>query len=78
MFRYGLGIKAADAVTGLEGIVTARAQYLNGNVCYCIQPPAVDHKPASQVEWVDEAMLVVIGPGFDPPEDKWLMEGQGD
>ena len=38
MFKYKLGLKAADKITGFEGILTARCEYLTGCNRYCIQP----------------------------------------
>lgn len=63
MFKHQLGCEARDIVTGLEGVITSRTEYLNGCVRYCIQPRAVDNKPAHEVEWVDEQQIEVIGDG---------------
>lgn len=33
-----LGARAKDRITGFEGVITARIEYLNGCVQYCIKP----------------------------------------
>lgn len=62
-----LGQKARDKVTGVEGIITGRIQYLYGCDQYCIVPPAKDGKVISG-EWFDEGRVQVIGDGIAPAE----------
>lgn len=55
-----LGDKVRDTVTGLEGIVTSRSEFLNGCIRVGIQPQEVkDGKPADSV-WVDEPQCEVV------------------
>lgn len=63
-----LGVKAKDVVSGLEGIITARCQYLNGCVQYCLTPSvgADGKKPDSF--YIDEGQIVETGPGISVPE----------
>jgi hypothetical protein len=63
-----LGKKVADKVTGLEGIVTGRAEYLYGCTQYCVVPVAKDGK--ADGSWFDEGRLEVIGNGILPEEVK--------
>lgn len=59
-----LGQRARDIVTGTEGIITARAEYLNGCVRYCVQPQVSEaHQIADKVEWVDHQQLQVLDDG---------------
>ena len=62
-----LGKKAKDKITGFEGILTAKAQYLYGCTQYCLTPPAKDGKTLTS-EWFDEGRIEVIGEGVAPEE----------
>ncbi len=62
-----LGKKAKDKITGFEGIITGRAQYLYGCDQYCIVPPAKDGK-IEQGQWFDEGRVEVVGRGVLPEE----------
>lgn len=62
-----LGQKARDKVTGFEGILTGKAQYLYGCTQYCIVPPAKDSK-IEDSHWFDEGRIEVIGPGVQPAD----------
>jgi hypothetical protein len=55
---YDLGAKAKDKITGFEGIITARCEYLSGDNQYFIEAPAKDGK--SENAWVVEDRLVVL------------------
>ena len=57
-----LGQKVRDIVTGLEGVATARIEYLNGCVQYCIKPPIRDGK-SSDAEYIDHQQLEVVDDG---------------
>lgn len=50
-----LGQKAEDKITGFYGVITARAQQLNGPDQYRLQPPcALKNNVLLQPEWFDE------------------------
>lgn len=57
-----LGQKARDKITGFEGIITGRAQYLTGCDQYALAPPARDGKIESS-QWFDEGRIEVTGAG---------------
>lgn len=57
-----LGRRMRDRVTGLEGIATARVEYLNGCVQFCIKPPLNEGKPMD-AEYVDQQQLEVVDAG---------------
>ena len=62
-----LGVFARDKVTGIEGIVTGRSEYIYGCTQYCIVPKAVDNKRMDG-EWFDEGRIKVIGAGISATE----------
>lgn len=62
-----LGQKACDKITGFEGILTGRAQYLFGCDQYCIAPPAKDGK-INDSQWFDEGRIAVIGASVKPED----------
>lgn len=62
-----LGKAARDKVTGFEGIITGRAEYLYGCAQYCIVPSAVDGK-LGEGHWFDEGRIEVLGPGIAPAD----------
>ncbi|MBB6218018.1 hypothetical protein HNQ80_004155 [Anaerosolibacter carboniphilus] len=62
-----LGKKAKDKITGFEGIITGRAQYLYGCDQYCIAPPARDGE-IKHSEWFDEGRILVVGDGVKPED----------
>ena len=64
MHRFTLGEKIRDKVSGLEGIASARLEYLNGCVQYCISP-RID-KDGKRVEgwYVDQQTLELVGSGI--------------
>lgn len=72
-----LGITARDRITGFQGVVTGKVEYISGcNQCL-LTPPAKDGALV-QAEWLDEQRLAPVEaerivlengatPGFDRP-----------
>lgn len=58
-----LGKLAKDKVTGFQGIVTGRAQYLTGCTQYVVVPPVAVGGGFQHGEWFDEGRLEVVGDG---------------
>lgn len=57
-FKFEMGHKAKDMVTGFKGIITARAQYITGCDQYFLQPEMKkDH--LADGKWYDENRLGV-------------------
>lgn len=53
-----LGQKAEDKITGFYGVITARAQQLNGPDQYRLQPPcAKNNNILLEPEWFDEERI---------------------
>lgn len=79
-----LGQRVRDIVSGFTGIATAKCEYLNGCVQYCVKPPCKDNKQEDgmyidhqQLEVVDDGILSQIapketgGPAADTPRDRY-------
>ena len=64
MFTHELGKKAKDKITGFQGILTARCEFLTGCNRYCIQPTELkDGKPIDSI-YFDEAQIEIISDGI--------------
>ena len=64
-----LGQKAKDKITGFEGIIIGRAQWMFGCDQYCIVPEAKDGE-IKDSHWFDEGRIEIIGEGIKPAEVK--------
>lgn len=65
-----LGEKVQDKVTGFIGIATAKVEYLNGCVQYCVKPEIGKDKKYPDGQYIDDAQLVVIGKGISIKKEK--------
>lgn len=65
MSEIKLGAKAKDKVTGFEGIVIGKINYLFGCNQYGLSPEAKDGKVLDSA-WFDEGRIEIIGPGIAP------------
>ena len=59
-----LGQKAKDKITGFEGVITGRAQYLFGCDQYSIVPVVDKDGKVSDTQWFDEGRIEIIGTGM--------------
>ena len=57
------GSKVKCKITGFEGIATARVEYINGCIQYCIKPKAGKDGKITEGEYLDEQQLEVVGEG---------------
>jgi len=64
-----LGKEAKDKITGFDGIIIGKINYLFGCSQYGISPKCVDGK-VNGTEWFDEGRVEVIGNGIAPKEVK--------
>ena len=64
-----LGKEARDKVTGFEGIIIGKINYLFGCAQYGISPKAKDGK-VNETNWFDEGRIEIIGEGIAPDEVK--------
>lgn len=62
-----LGLKGRDKVTGFEGVITARAQYLTGCDQYNLVPPVSAGK-LEPAQWFDEGRIEITGAGVTAAE----------
>lgn len=58
-----LGTEAKCVVSGFTGILTARCEYLNGCVQYCITPPVNDKGEHVDGRYIDEHQLEFVSHG---------------
>jgi hypothetical protein len=66
-FRFGLGDKVKDRITGMAGIVVSRSEHLFGCERYWVEPQ--DMKDGKPVEgrWFDQDSLVLVKAGVIAP-----------
>ncbi len=65
-----LGQKAKDKVTGFQGILVGRAEYLFGCTQYCMCPTVDSDGKVRDSQWFDEGRIEVIGEGIAPSQVK--------
>lgn len=58
-----LGCKAEDIITGREGIITAKIEYINGCIQFCITPKVDKDGKAPEPLWVDWQRVKVCDEG---------------
>lgn len=56
-----LGSEVEDVVTGFKGIITARAEYLNGCMRLYVQPKVDKDGKHQEGLWIDEPQLIMTG-----------------
>ena len=64
-----LGMKIKDSLTGFEGFVTARCEYMNGCVQYIIRPATLKDGSPQNTVWLDEQQIIPLE-GEDEGEDE--------
>lgn len=72
-FKFKLGALARDKVSGLEGIITQRVQFMNGCVQYVIKPPAKDGNHPEAYSY-DEQQVEVLNDGISEELDIYKKE----
>ncbi len=58
-----LGVRARDMVTGFEGIITGRAEYLNGCTQFVLTPPVDEDGKSQKGQWIDNGQLEFVDLG---------------
>ncbi len=70
-FQLNLGTTICDKITGFEGVITGRVEYLTGCVQYLLTPKIAEDGSHRNGEWFDEGRLVdcdaPAGPDMQPP-----------
>ena len=59
IFKYNMGSKAKDRITGVKGTITARSEFITGCVQYMLEGESKDNE-APKTHWVDEDRLVIL------------------
>ena len=72
MFKFELGQKVKDTVTGFEGIVTGQHQWVTGCATYTVQPPVDKDGKVPDNRGVDEVSLELL------PEERLELETKDD
>lgn len=54
-----LGDKVKDNITGIEGVITAKVEYLNGLISFEVSPRYVPGQE-SESRWIDEKRIIVL------------------
>ena len=70
-FKFEVGERVKDVVTGMSGVVMARSNFMTGCDQYGISPTKIG-KDGKRPDWeyFDENRLVRNGKGISLPEDK--------
>jgi hypothetical protein len=58
--KINLGDKCKDNVTGFEGIVTVRSEYISGCTRVGLQPPVGSDGKIPEAQYFDEPMLTLV------------------
>ena len=59
-FKFKNGQKARDIVTGFTGTITARVEYLNGCIQYCLSPQTDKNGNMAKDEYLDEGQIEIL------------------
>lgn len=63
-----LGKEAKDKITGFQGIITAKVEYLFGCNQYGLTPKVKEDGTTKDTQYFDEGRIEVIGNGILPEE----------
>lgn len=63
-----LGDKVKDSITGFEGIVIARIEYLNGCIQFGVKARVKD-ATLKEAEYIDKDQLTRLGPGLNKADN---------
>jgi len=70
-FRFSLGVKVRDVVTGFCGVTMARTQYATGCNHYGIQSMKTRDGKIPELEWLDENRLCLVSDALKKNDDKY-------
>lgn len=61
MFKFKMRDRVKDIITGYEGVITVRTEYMNGCIQYCVKKTELDKNGKIQEgEFFDEGELKVV------------------
>jgi hypothetical protein len=61
---FTMGNKVRDLVSGIEGIITGRTEWLNGCVQFIVTPPLDKDGKKQDMLWVDWQQLELVDSGI--------------
>lgn len=67
-FKFGLGDRVKDRISGFSGIVIARTDWLNQCHRYSVQPEAMHEGKPLENQGFDEGDLVLVKANVHPPK----------
>lgn len=70
-----LGLKAKDKITGFEGIIIGKCEYLTGCNQYGLTPKSKEGEKILSTEWFDEGRIEITGNGIHV--DSVISENKG-
>ncbi len=59
-FKYELGAKVRDNITGFTGVVTSRTECITGGNRFEVEGGITEEGKPVGIEWVDEDRLVLV------------------
>lgn len=60
MFKFNLFDSVKDTITGFEGVIVGRTEWLNGRISYSVQPTKLkDNVPQDHV-YLDEEQIEFV------------------
>lgn len=59
-FKFEMGLPARDTITGFQGVITSRTQFINGCNRYGIEPKMDKDGKLPEVHAFDEARIELI------------------
>ena len=60
IFKFPLGVKARDIITGFEGVIVCRNQWLTNCNQYALQPVKLKDGKVMDKYWIDEPQMELI------------------
>ena len=67
-FKFDLGAKVKDTVTGFTGIITSRTQWIHNCNVYGLQPTALKDGEVRKRDHFDEPQLTLVEPEVIKPQ----------
>lgn len=61
-FEFELGSVVRDVVTGFEGVVDGRTEWLSRCIRYSVASQSLHDGKPIETQWIDEGQLVAIAP----------------
>lgn len=69
-FKFELGQAVKETVTGFQGVIVGRADYLGGLIRYGVQNLKLDeNNDTTKEEWFDEGRLLKVSDNPSPESD---------